>query len=88
MTCRKFIIRSVALDNKERYVHKIYKKPMEYIVIRTMYKDNARIWKYERVCKQMVLMLNMKQRIKKFEYCVEEISDINIIRKIKLKKLK
>ena len=91
---RKFII-EILVDNNilKFYIKKIYKNPLGYYYSYTKIQKNAKIWKFRKNCENAINRIQNKldptrRYIKKYKLQILEITDNQILRKIKLKKIK
>jgi hypothetical protein len=91
---RKFII-ELLVDNSilKIYIKKIYKNHLGYYFSYTKTQKNAKIWKFKKNCENAINRIQnnldpTKHYMKKYKLQLLEITDNQILRKIKLKKLK
>lgn len=77
-------------DNSYRFLHKITKTVLGYSKLRTKDIEKAKVWKYKKSCEKIVIKLIQypcRNERTIYEYEIVEITDIQILRKIKLKKI-
>lgn len=92
---RKFIIKiidNIYYTNTTIYVNNIMKNSMGYFCIITKNKEKAKIFKYKKNCEKNIYKLQnfkdpTKKRLNNYKYEIIEITDNQILRKIKIKKL-
>lgn len=63
------------------------KTTLGYRNLRTKYIEKAKIWKYRKACENMITELTNYFGNEKLTYEIVEITDIQILRKLKIKKL-
>jgi hypothetical protein len=90
MTERKFIIKIFLPDNSYKFLHNVRNTSLGYSKLKTKYIEKAKVWKYKKSCEKIVVkLIQYPYRNEKtiYEYEIVEITDIQILRKIKLQKL-
>jgi hypothetical protein len=88
MTERKFIIKIFLPDNSYKFLHNVRNTSLGYSKLKTKYIEKAKVWKYKKSCEKIVVkLIQYPYRNEKTIYEIVEITDIQILRKIKLQKL-
>lgn len=88
MSERRFIIKIFLQDNSYGFLYKVRKTTFGYWKLRTKHIEKAKIWKYRKACENMITeFVNYPFGNEKLTYEIVEITDIQILRKLKIKKL-
>lgn len=94
MTNRKFIIKIISQRyNTDLYVKKVTSNFIGYYFSSCKNIKNAKTWKYRKSCEKNIKLITekldpTKPNLKNLKFEIIEITELKILRNIKLKKLK
>jgi hypothetical protein len=89
---RQFIIEIYENEILHSYLKKVVKNSVGYYYMRTVNPKRAKVWKFRKNCENAINRINnyldpTKSHIKRYTLKVSEVTDNQILRGIKLKKL-
>ena len=91
MSNRKFAIKILNSEHNYNYIREIFENENGYFFITTNKITNAKTWNYKKNCEKSIYKIYLNINISKYsnyEFEIEEITNIKILRKLKSNKLR